>query len=143
MRTVYVELGFEAWFSAQTRSFAGQCDTGFDCAQHPHAPRWLIGIRTAPLRHRVRYRRRVWFGDQSHGSADFCAAGSAFPKCPHGYSVCVGGFDRLWLVHVAVCEQMLEEQGIEVDENDINEMKHLYCKKLEYDDMIKATLNED
>ena len=49
----------------------------------------------------------------------------------------------IWMVHCAVCEQMLEEQGIEVDENDVIEMKHLYCKKLEYDDMIKATLNEN
>ena len=52
------------------------------------------------------------------------------------------------MVHCAVCEQMLEEQGIEVDENDINEMKHLYCKKLEYDNMINAIndttlVNED
>jgi len=49
----------------------------------------------------------------------------------------------MWMVHCAVCEQILEEQGIEIDENDVNEMKNLYCKKLEYDDMIKATLNED
>lgn len=48
-----------------------------------------------------------------------------------------------WMIHCAVCEQILEEQGIEVDENDVDEMKNLYCKKLEYDDMIKATLNED
>ena len=49
----------------------------------------------------------------------------------------------MWMVHCAVCEQILEELGIEVDENDVDEMKNLYCKKLEYDDMIKATLNED
>ena len=34
-------------------------------------------------------------------------------------------------------------QGIEIDENDVNEMKNLYCKKLEYDNMIEAVNNED
>ena len=49
----------------------------------------------------------------------------------------------MWMVHCAVCEQILEEQGIEIDENDVNEMKNLYCKKLEYDNMIEAVNNED
>ena len=45
----------------------------------------------------------------------------------------------MWLVHCAVCEQLLEEQGIEIDENDVHEMKNIYCTKLEYDNMISAT----
>ena len=49
----------------------------------------------------------------------------------------------LWLIHCAVCNQILEEQGIEVDENDVEEMKNLYCKKLEYDNMITASKDED
>ena len=51
-----------------------------------------------------------------------------------------------WLVHCAVCEQILEEQGIEIDENEVEQMKNLYCNKLEYDNMITGstavTVNE-
>ena len=42
------------------------------------------------------------------------------------------------MVHVAVCSQIMEEQGIEVDENEVENYKNIYCKKLEYDDMISA-----
>ena len=44
-----------------------------------------------------------------------------------------------WLVHCAVCEQILEEQGIEIDENEVEQMKNLYCNKLEYDNMITGS----
>ena len=44
-----------------------------------------------------------------------------------------------WLVHCAVCEQILEEQGIEIDENEVEQMKNLYCTKLEYDNMITGS----
>ena len=42
----------------------------------------------------------------------------------------------------------MDEQGIEIDENDVQAMKNLYCKKLEYDNMINAIndttlVNED
>ena len=45
----------------------------------------------------------------------------------------------MWLVHTAVCEQILEDQGIEINENDVADMKELYCEKLEYDDMATAS----
>jgi len=32
----------------------------------------------------------------------------------------------------------MEEEGVEVDENKVEEMKNLYCKKLEYDNMISV-----
>jgi len=32
----------------------------------------------------------------------------------------------------------MEEQGVEVDENEVDAMKNLYCKKLEYDNMISS-----
>ena len=34
--------------------------------------------------------------------------------------------------------EIMEEQGVEVDENEVEEMKNNYCKKLEYDNMISA-----
>jgi len=43
-----------------------------------------------------------------------------------------------WMVHCAVCQEIMEEQGLEVDENEVEEMKNIYCKKLEYDNMISA-----
>ena len=43
-----------------------------------------------------------------------------------------------WMIHCAVCQEIMEEQGVEVDENEVEEMKNLYCKKLEYDNMISA-----
>lgn len=43
-----------------------------------------------------------------------------------------------YLVHAAVCEQLLEEQGVEYDEDKISEFKNLYCKKLEYENMIQV-----
>lgn len=48
-----------------------------------------------------------------------------------------------WMIHVAVCEQIMEEQGIDVDSNDVDKMKNLYCKKLEYDDVIVASKNSN
>ena len=42
------------------------------------------------------------------------------------------------MVHVAVCSQIIEEAGMEVDENEVENYKNIYCKKLEYDDMISA-----
>lgn len=48
-----------------------------------------------------------------------------------------------WMVHVAVCEQIMDEQGIDIDSNDVDEMKNLYCKKLEYDDVIVASKNSN
>jgi len=32
----------------------------------------------------------------------------------------------------------MEEQGVEVDENEVAKMKSIYCKKLKYDNMISA-----
>jgi len=43
-----------------------------------------------------------------------------------------------WMVHCAVCQEIMEEQGLEVNENEVEEMKNIYCKKLEYDNMISA-----
>ena len=43
-----------------------------------------------------------------------------------------------WMVHCAVCQEIMEEQGVEVDENEGAETKSLYFKKLEYDNMIST-----
>ena len=43
-----------------------------------------------------------------------------------------------WMVHCAVCQEIMEEEGVEVDENKVEEMKNLYCKKQEYDNMISV-----
>ena len=43
-----------------------------------------------------------------------------------------------WILHVAVCQQIMEEQGKEIDENDVENLKNLYCDKLEYDNMINV-----
>ena len=43
-----------------------------------------------------------------------------------------------WMIHTAVCCQIMEEQGFEVDDNEIDNMKNIYCKKLEYNNMISA-----
>lgn len=42
----------------------------------------------------------------------------------------------MWLVHCAVCEEILDEEGIQIDSNDVKDMTSVYCKKLEYDDLI-------
>ena len=47
----------------------------------------------------------------------------------------------LWVIHCAVCEQVLEEQGIEIDSNDVKDMTSIYCKKLEYDGLITCENN--
>jgi len=49
----------------------------------------------------------------------------------------------MWMVHCAVCEQILEEEGIEIDTNDVETMKNVYCSKLEYNDMITCSKFED
>lgn len=42
----------------------------------------------------------------------------------------------LFMLHIAVCSQIMEENGIEYDENDVENYNNLYCKKLEYNNMI-------
>ena len=49
----------------------------------------------------------------------------------------------MWMIHCAVCEQILEEQGVAIDDNDVHQMRNIYCKKLEYDDMISCENIED
>ena len=48
----------------------------------------------------------------------------------------------LWVIHCAVCKQVLEEQGIEIDSNDVKDMTSIYrVKKLEYDGLITCENN--
>ena len=49
----------------------------------------------------------------------------------------------MWMAHCAICEQILEEEGIEIDTNDIQSMKNIYCSKLEYNDVITCSKFED
>ena len=36
----------------------------------------------------------------------------------------------MWLVHCAVCEEIMGEMGITIDDNDTEKMKNIYCNKL-------------
>ena len=36
----------------------------------------------------------------------------------------------MWMIHCAVCEQILEEQGIEIDANDVKDMKSILIQKI-------------
>jgi hypothetical protein len=49
----------------------------------------------------------------------------------------------MWLVHCAVCEEIMGEMGITIDDNDTDMMKNIYCNKLEYENMISCTKLED
>ena len=33
-----------------------------------------------------------------------------------------------WVIHCSVCEQVPEEQGIEIDPNNVKDMTSIYCK---------------
>lgn len=39
---------------------------------------------------------------------------------------------RMWLVQRAVCEQVMEEMGITIDENDTEMIKDIFCNKIAY-----------
>jgi hypothetical protein len=39
---------------------------------------------------------------------------------------------RMWLVQRAVCEQVMEEMGITIDENDTEMIKNICCNKIAY-----------
>ena len=47
------------------------------------------------------------------------------------------------LVQCAVCEEIMCEMGITIDDNDTEKMKNIYCNKLEYENMISCTKLED
>jgi hypothetical protein len=47
------------------------------------------------------------------------------------------------LVQCAVCEEIMGEMGITIDDNDTEKMKNIYCNKLEYENMISCTKLED
>jgi hypothetical protein len=47
------------------------------------------------------------------------------------------------LVQCVVCEEIMGEMGITIDDNDTEKMKNIYCNKLEYENMISCTKLED